>query len=309
MQQTTIKQACTFSGIGLHSGINVHCTARPAPANTGIIFDIHTATGTQRLQPTPQAVSATALATTLSAHDGKHAVQLSTVEHLLASIRALSIDNILIDVYGTEIPIMDGSAKEFVHGLKKAGIHTLHAPRCVFRVARPIMLSNGNKILRAKPYKGFRVSYTIDFPHPLIGKQSLSLDINPSTFEQLMSARTFGFLKDIEALRSMKLVLGGSLDNAIVLDDKAVLNAEGLRSPDEFVRHKILDFIGDMAVLQLPLQGAFDISCSGHQLNNLFLRKLVYEDALTLVDLADEERAKPPRQVNYARAPAAFALA
>ncbi len=290
MQQNTLKQACTFSGIGLHSGETVKCTVRPAPADTGIAFVLHNGEKKYHLCPSPYAVSATNLATTLSANEGGENFHVSTVEHLLAAIRGLGIDNVYIDVFGHEIPVMDGSANEFVKIFKKIGLEQQNTPRRVLRVSREVTIEEGNKLICAKPYDGLHISYTIDFAHPLIGKQHLSLDINPKSFEKLMFARTFGFLKDVEMMKKMNLAKGGSLDNAVVLDEQNVLNEGGLRRPDEFVRHKILDFVGDIAVLQLPLQGSFEVHCSGHAFNNQLLRHLIEKEALDLITLGKNEK-------------------
>ncbi len=284
MRQTSLQQAFTCSGIGLHSGKPVHMTLSPAPANTGIVFVVATAEGVERILPRPDAVMATALATTL----GNGRVHVSTVEHVLAAVRGLGIDNIEIHISGSEIPILDGSAAFFVREVERVGLMRYNSPRRVLRLKRHVEFRDGNKIIHAQPVStpgAFYVNYAIDFPHPRIGCQRFSLDVTPARFAQVASARTFGFLHEVEALRQNGLALGGSLDNAVVLDDKNVLNTEGLRYPDEFVRHKLLDFIGDMAMASLPLEGAFTVSCSGHQFNNQFLRKLEAEDALVEVAL------------------------
>ena len=287
MNQTTIQRVVTCSGIGLHSGKKVYLALRPASANTGIIFDIHTQDGIRRVSPTPKAVMTTALATTLGTADAT----VSTVEHLLASVLGLGIDNLIVS------PIMDGSAAAFVKLFAEAGIRRLNAPRKVMRVSRPTELHDGIKHIRALPYAGFRVDYTIDFPHPAIGRQQMSMEVTPETFARVANARTFGFFKDVEYLHSHGLARGGSLESVVVLDDKGVMNPEGLRYRDEFVRHKVLDFIGDMAMLGLPIQGHFDVCCSGHQLNNAFLRKAEEERVLQLIDLSLEEaRTRKPRE-------------
>lgn len=284
MNQTTIQRVVTCSGIGLHSGKKVYLALRPAPANTGIIFDIHTQDGIRRVSPTPKAVMTTALATTL----GTAEATVSTVEHLLASVLGLGIDNLVVSVEGGEIPIMDGSAAAFVALFREAGVRDLAAPRKVMRISRPAEQRDGLKFIRALPYAGFRVDYTIDFPHPAIGRQHMSMEITPEAFSRIADARTFGFFKDVEYLHSHGLARGGSLESVVVLDDSGVMNPEGLRYRDEFVRHKLLDFVGDMAMLGLPIQGQFEVCCSGHQLNNAFLRKVEEERALQLVDLSLE---------------------
>lgn len=287
MNQTTIKKAIACSGIGLHSGKVVRLTLRPAPEDTGIVFHITTDNGTHRLTPKPDDVIATGLATTL----GLNGSSVATVEHLLAAIRGMQIDNIQIDIEGNEIPIMDGSAGSFVLLLKDVGIAKQNKPREVYRIKKPVNFERDGKWIKAKPYNGLRIDYTIEFDHPAIGKQTMELEITPETFASTISkARTFGFLREVEYLHSNGLALGGSLDNAIVLDEYSVLNDDGLRYNDEFVRHKILDFIGDMALLDAPLQGHFQVHCSGHALNNGFLRTIHAHESIYLekVTLSDE---------------------
>ena len=285
MNQTTIQRVVTCSGIGLHSGNKVYLALRPASANTGIIFDIHTPDGIRRVSPAPKAVATTVLATTL----GSNGATVSTVEHLLASVLGLGIDNLIISVEGGEIPFMDGSAAAFLVLFAEAGIRELPAPRKVMRISRPLELRDGNKYIRALPYAGFRVDCTIDFPHPAIGRERFSMEVTPETFARVANARTCGFIKDVKSLPSHGAPRGGSRESVVVPDDNGVMNPEGLRYKDEFVRHKVLDFIGDMAMLGMPIQGQFEICCSGHQLNNAFLRKAESERALQLIDLSLEE--------------------
>ncbi len=280
MHQTTLQCAVSCSGIGLHGGKEVSCTLRPAAPDTGIVFALRTKQGISRISPSPRAVAATALATTLGNGPG-----VSTIEHLMAALRGLGIDNCLVETEGGEIPILDGSASVFADLIARAGIRKLPAARRVLRLKRPTELRDGDKYIRGLPGTGFRVHYTIDFPHPAVRRQKYFLNLTPRSFGNVAFARTFGFLKDVEYMRRNGLALGGSLDNAVVLDDHGVLNPEGLRRPDEFVRHKVLDFIGDMAMLPHPLEGCFTAVCSGHSLNNRFLRKLEDEDALELVEL------------------------
>lgn len=289
MKQSTIKQSVSCSGVGLHSGKLVTLTLHPASEDTGIVFDVHAPSGVHRVQPSPETAVATGLATTL----GVPGASVATVEHLLAALRGLEVDNIIIEIEGGEVPIMDGSAASFVLLIRNAGIIRQPAPRRVARVTRPASYEHDGKWIKAKPYNGLRVEFTIDFAHPLIGVQTFDLEVTPTSFmDELAKARTFGFLRDIEYLRKNGLTLGGSLDNAVVLDDYSVLNEDGLRFPDEFVRHKMLDFIGDMALFDLPLQGHFSIYCSGHAVNNSFLRMLADNRAYYLeeVELRSEAR-------------------
>ena len=291
MTQTTISQPIECTGVGLHSGKTVRLGLRPAPENTGIIFHVKTVHGLREIAPRPDIVTDTGLATTLGTGDAR----VSTVEHLLAAIRGLGIDNIHIDAEGGEIPIMDGSAAPFVLFLGKAGITRQNAPRKVLRIKKPISFSRDGKSIEAFPHNGFSVEYSIKFPHRLIGSQKMRLELTPRSFADVSRARTFGFLHEVEYLHSKGLALGGSLDNAIVLDECSILNKEGLRFADEFVRHKVLDFIGDMAMLNRPLHGRFVVSCSGHALNNEFLRTITanahtYLETITLADPIQDAR-------------------
>ena len=277
MPQTTLGGAVSCRGISLHSGHEVSMEFRPASEDSGIIFHIHSDDGVHLLSPRPEAVSTTELATTVS--DGK--VSVSTIEHVLAALNGMAVDNVEVHVFGGEVPILDGSAKVVVEALRSAGFREQNAPRRVARLAREFSLEKDGRSIVARPFDGFRVDYVIRFPHPVIGEQHFALDITPETFErEVAPARTFGFLKEVEYLHSRGLARGGSLDNVVVVGDDGVLNKEGLRFPDEFVRHKMLDFIGDMAMLGRPLLGAFTVSCSGHGHNNAFLRSLVQGEGL-----------------------------
>ena len=288
MYQTTVRQAFSCTGTGLHSGNHVSMSVRPAPVGTGIVFEIASPAGMVRITPRPDVVIATGLATTL----GTDSASVSTVEHLLAALRGLSIDNVIITVKGGEIPILDGSAAEWVRLFSQAGIRVQEAPRRVLRVIMPVELRDGDKFIRAVPHAGFSVDCTIEFAHPAIGCQHLRMDITPESFPRIARARTFGFYKEVEYLRAKGLARGGSLDNAVVIGDEGVLNPGGLRFEDEFVRHKALDFVGDMAMLPLSLQGHFETCRSGHELNNKFLRLLVAENALQEVVLREQPSAR-----------------
>ena len=295
MLQTTIRTTVRCTGTGLHSGKEVGLTLRPAVEDTGILFSLRTGSGSVFLTPTPELVVSTGLATTLG--NGNEAI--STVEHLMAAVRGMGIDNIHIEVDGRELPIMDGSAAPFVYLLKQAGIRRLNRRRKALAVKKPMTFEQDGKFIRVTPYDGFRVDYTIEFAHPAIGRQRLDVEVTPENFAaEVSKARTFGFLKEVEYLHANGLALGGSLDNAVVLDDYAVLNSEGLRFEDEFVRHKLLDFIGDMAVLNLPLRGHFEVFASGHELNNAFLRELTanrseYLEEVVLGESRPHHRPQP----------------
>jgi UDP-3-O-[3-hydroxymyristoyl] N-acetylglucosamine deacetylase len=262
----------------------VELVLRPATEDTGVLFSLRNESGSTFLSPAPSLVVETGLATVLG--DGHQTV--ATVEHLLAAISGMGIDNIHIEVTGKELPIMDGSAASFVYLLKQAGLRKLDKPRTVMTVKKPIEFEQDGKYIKARPYNGFRVDYTIEFAHPIIGTQRMELEITPKNFvTEIAKARTFGFLKEVDYLHANGLALGGSLDNAIVLDEYGVLNAEGLRFKDEFVRHKLLDFVGDMAVMGAPLHGHFEVFASGHAMNNAFLRHLdenkdIYLEPVTL---------------------------
>lgn len=269
MKQTTLRKEVRCSGVGLHSGQKVEMVLKPAPADTGVVFSLLTGTGRQVVVPEPGRVVGTGLATTL----GTERAKVSTVEHLLAALTGLEIDNVLVEVDGQEIPILDGSASVYVYLINSAGVRVLDRPREVARIRRPLVFEQEGKRVIARPYNGLKIDYHIDFPHPHIGTQRFSFESSPRAFSQRIArARTFGFMKDVEWLQKNGLALGGSLENAVVFDDYGVVNPEGLRYADEMVRHKILDFMGDIAVGSHRLWGHFEVSCSGHEFNNKFMR-------------------------------------
>ncbi|MFP4236118.1 MAG: UDP-3-O-acyl-N-acetylglucosamine deacetylase [Desulfonatronovibrio sp.] len=271
MKQQTIKKEIKCSGIGLHTGQKVSLCLRPAEEDTGIVFVHKGAQGQHRLELSPHIVTSTDLATTI----GTNGTRISTVEHLLAALNGLGIDNIYIEVEGTELPIMDGSAASFVFLIHSAGIRKQRRARQVLAFKKPLTFKEDGRWIRVTPYEGMKISYTIDFDHPMIGRQSLSFEHDSGQFIKTLSkARTFGFLRDVENLQSMGLALGGSLDNAVVLDEYGVINPGGMRFSDELVRHKVLDFIGDMTMMGAGLWGSFEVHCSGHAFNNSFLRFL-----------------------------------
>jgi UDP-3-O-[3-hydroxymyristoyl] N-acetylglucosamine deacetylase len=292
MWQTTIEKSVSCAGVGLHSGKKVALGFHPASAGSGVTFAVQGPEGTSFLGPDPRLVAETRFATSLAQGE----VKLGTIEHVLAAVRGLEIDNLIIEVQGDEVPIMDGSAASFVFLLRQAGLREQRTKRKVLRLVKECGVQGDGRWIRAYPFSGFKVKYTIDFPHPLLGKQSLEYEGNTKNFVQLLSrARTFGFLHDVEKLQSQGLILGGSLENALVLDECAALNPEGLRFPDEPVRHKLLDFIGDLGLMAYPVQGAFEVHCSGHELNNRFVCQLEQEKehCLQLIEQSQDAVYEP----------------
>lgn len=296
MKQQTIKKEIKCSGIGLHSGQKVFLNLRPAHEDSGIVFVHKGPDGQRRLDLSPYNVTSTDLATTI----GKNGVRISTVEHLLAAINGLGIDNINIEVEGTELPIMDGSSASFVFLLRSAGIRKQHKSRQVMAFRKPVMFKEDKRWIKVTPYRGMKIKYTIEFDHPMVGEQSFVFEHDPQQFiRSLAKARTFGFLRDVEKLQSMGLALGGSLDNAVVLDEYGVINPGGMRFRDELVRHKVLDFMGDMALMGVNLWGFFEVHCSGHAFNNSFFRFLHShkDDYLQAVDFEIQELGHKAPQV------------
>ncbi|PCJ31629.1 MAG: UDP-3-O-[3-hydroxymyristoyl] N-acetylglucosamine deacetylase [Gammaproteobacteria bacterium] len=288
IKQRTLKNVIRATGVGLHSGDTVYLTLRPAAPNTGIIFRRVDLDPVVEIEAKAENVGETALSTTLVQHGQK----ISTVEHLLSAFAGLGIDNAYIDLNASEVPIMDGSAGPFVFLIQSAGIEEQAVAKQFIRIKKTVLLEDGDKWAKFEPFEGFRVSFEIDFAHPAFkGKpQQVDVDFSSTSFVREVSrARTFGFLKDIEKLRENNLALGGSLDNAIVVDDYRVVNEDGLRYEDEFVRHKVLDAIGDLYLLGYSLIGAFNGYKSGHEVNNKLLRKLLAQpDAWELVSFEEE---------------------
>ncbi len=291
IKQRTLKNVIRATGVGLHSGEMVYLTLRPAAPNTGIIFRRVDLEPVVEIEAKAVNVGETALSTTLVQHGQK----VSTVEHLLSALAGLGIDNAYIDLNAAEVPIMDGSAGPFVFLVQSAGIEEQNVAKQFIRIKKPVVLEDGDKWAKFEPFEGFKVSFTIDFEHPAFtGRpQQVDVDFSSTSFVREVSrARTFGFMKDIEKLREMNLALGGSMDNAIVVDDFRVLNEDGLRYEDEFVRHKVLDAIGDLYLLGHSLIGAFVGHKSGHEVNNRLLRKLLaQEDAWELVSFEEDKDA------------------
>ena len=270
--QRTIRKRVTVNGIGLHTGEPASITFRPSPPNSGIHVVRGDLPGAPSISVEAGRVGATTMATTLRGD----AFSVSTVEHCFSSLAAFRIDNLIIELSGPEIPIGDGSARVFMEALLSAGLVDQDEPRRYAYITKPIYYGDGEKHAYVVPYNGLRVTCTIDFAHPTIGRQSLDLDINETTFQrELAGARTFGFLKDVEAMRAKGLARGGSLDNAIVLDTNSIVNPEGLRFKDEFVRHKMLDALGDLVTLGMPLMGHVVLYKAGHDVMNKLVRKVL----------------------------------
>jgi UDP-3-O-[3-hydroxymyristoyl] N-acetylglucosamine deacetylase len=298
IKQRTLKNTIRATGVGLHTGEKVYLTLRPAAVDTGIVFRRIDLDVPVEIKASPENVGDTRLSTTLV----KGNIRIATVEHLLSAIAGLGIDNAYVDLSAPEVPIMDGSAGPFVFLVQSAGIIEQNAPKRFIRIRRSVMVEDGDKWARFDPFDGFKVGFTIDFDHPVFKDRSqhAELDFSTTSFvKEVSRARTFGFMRDIEMLRERKLALGGSLDNAVVLDDYRVLNEDGLRYEDEFVKHKILDAIGDLYLLGRSLIGAFMGYKSGHDLNNTLLRKLTAcKDAWEEVTFEDEARTAP---ISYSR--------
>lgn len=287
LKQRTLKNIIRATGVGLHTGENVYLTLHPAEPDTGIRFRRSDIGESAIVDATPENVGDTTMSTTLI----QNGIRISTVEHLMSAFSGLGIDNALVDVSAAEIPIMDGSAGPFVFLLQSAGIEEQDAWRKYIRVNKPIKVVDGDKWASFDPYDGFRVGFTIDFEHPAFKSnvKTAVIDLSTTSFiKEVSRARTFGFMKDIELLQKNNLALGGSLDNAIVVDDLKVLNEDGLRYADEFVKHKMLDAIGDLYLLGHSLLGEFNGYKSGHSLNNQLLRALLKDkDAWEMVSFKD----------------------
>lgn len=276
--QRTIKENIKLEGVGLHSGEQVKMVLCPAPPDTGIVF----LAGGKRIKASSESVGDTTYATSLQDGDTK----VRTVEHLLAALAGLSIDNAYIELDGSEVPIMDGSAWPFIEAIREAGIAVQGSTRRYLKIIKPVTVHDGDKSATLLPSPVSRITYRIDFDHPAITDQSRSMDVEPSRFEEeLAGARTFGFLRDVEMLQKAGLARGGSLDNAVVMDDEHILNEEGLRYHDEFVRHKMLDAIGDLSLVGMPIIGHMVADKSGHWLNHrLVLEVLSHPDSWMVLE-------------------------
>lgn len=299
LQQRTLKSLTRAVGVGLHSGQRVELTLRPAAPDTGIVFRRVDLPAPVDIPVAAAAVSDTRLASTLSAGGDPGAPSVHTVEHLMSACSGLGIDNLYVDITAEEVPILDGSAASFVYLLQSAGIELQRAPKRFLRIVKPVEVREGEgrslKWARLDPFHGYKLSFEIDFDHPAVDQtgQVVEFDFASGRYSRdIARARTFGFTKDVEMMRSRGLGLGGSMDNAIVIDDYRVLNADGLRYDDEFVKHKILDAIGDLYIVGKPLLAAYSAFKSGHALNNKLLRAVLADaSAYEIVSFDDESKA------------------
>lgn len=302
LKQRTLKTAVSSTGIGLHSGKKVTINLQPAPVNTGIVFRRIDLPQRPEIRLHPERVGETTLCTALL--DGQ--VKVATVEHLLSALAGLGIDNLYVDINAPEIPIMDGSAAPFLYLILSAGIAEQNASKRFIRIKKPVEFRKGDMWARLSPYEGFKASFDIQFNHPAINatRQSMELDFSKQAYaSEIARARTFGFMRDSEMLRSKNLVLGGSIENAIVLDEFRVLNPDGLRYNDEFIRHKILDAIGDLYTLGHGIIGAFHGHKAGHAINNLLVRELLAQrEAWEMVSLEEKQRERAIFADGYALA-------
>jgi UDP-3-O-[3-hydroxymyristoyl] N-acetylglucosamine deacetylase len=291
IKQRTLKNVIRATGVGLHTGEKVYLTLRPASSDTGIVFRRIDLADPVDIRACPENVSDTRLSTTLE-YNG---VRVSTVEHLMSAFAGLGIDNAYVDLTAAEVPIMDGSAGPFVFLVQSAGIAEQGAPKRFMRIKKEVRVEEDDKWACFQPFEGFKVSFAIEFNHPTFrnSTQNATVDFSTTSFvKEISRARTFGFMGDLEALRAVGLARGGGLDNAIVLDEYRILNDDGLRYEDEFVKHKVLDAIGDLYLLGHPLIGAFSAHKSGHSLNNRLLRQLVMnQDAWELMTYDENDEA------------------
>ena len=292
IRQRTIRSVIRATGVGLHSGLKVNLELRPAPADNGIVFRRTDLTPPVDIRADARAVGDTRLASCLSSGGAT----ISTVEHLMSALAGLGVDNVFVDVDAAELPIMDGSASTFVYLIQQAGISEQTAPKKFVRVTRPVEVREGDKWARLDPYEGFSLEFSIEFRHPAIERTGTRVKIDfahQSYIDDVARARTFGFMHEVEYLRQNGLAQGGSLDNAIVMDEYRVLNSDGLRYADEFVKHKVLDAIGDLYILGHPLLAAFSAHKSGHALNNALLHALLAQQDAWEWASFDQLRATP----------------
>jgi UDP-3-O-[3-hydroxymyristoyl] N-acetylglucosamine deacetylase len=299
LAQRTLKSMTRAVGVGLHGGQRVELTLRPAAADTGIVFRRVDLATRVDIQVNALWITDTRMATTLSAGGDPGAPKVKTIEHLLSACSGLGIDNLIVDINGEEVPILDGSAASFVFLLQSAGIELQNAPKRFVRMLKPVEVREGTgtslKWARLEPFDGYKLTFEIDFDHPAVDQtgQRVTFDMGSGRYKQeIARARTLGFTKDVEMMRSRGLALGGSMDNALVIDDYKILNGDGLRYDDEIVKHKILDAIGDMLVIGHPMIGAYSAFRSGHDLNNKLLRAVLADrSSFELVSFDDAAQA------------------
>ncbi len=294
LKQRTIKSLIKTTGIGLHSGKKVYLTLRPAGINQGIIFR-RTDVVSPDIKVSAEAVVSTQLATTIASSEDP-TVTISTVEHLMSALCGLGIDNIIVEVSAPEIPIMDGSAAPFVYLIQSAGIREQNEAKRFIKVKKPVVYRDGDKEAKLLPYDGFKLDFTINFDHPVLEKTTPRhvCDFSSKHFiDEISRARTFGFMRDLETMRELNLALGGSMDNAIVVDDFRILNPDGLRYKDEFVRHKVLDAVGDLFMLGHPIMGEFVGYKAGHMMNNMLIRELM-KDSTAYEYVTFEDKLESP---------------
>jgi UDP-3-O-[3-hydroxymyristoyl] N-acetylglucosamine deacetylase len=310
LKQRTLKQSVSATGVGLHTGEKVRLTLRPAAPDTGIVFHRTDLDIDVSVKASAESVRDTRMSSCLIADSPAGEVRVSTVEHLMSALSGLGLDNLHVDVSGPEIPILDGSAAPFVYLLQSAGVTEQGAPKRFARVIEPVEVSEGEgaarKWARLDPYEGYKLAFSIDFNHPAVDQtgQSATVDFAETPYtKEIARARTFGFMQDVETLRASGLALGGSMDNAIVMDEFRILNSDGLRYADEFVKHKILDAVGDLYLLGHPILGAYSAHKSGHALNNKLLRAMLARPSAWELTTFDDEAVSP----SFARLPPATA--
>jgi len=278
LKQRTLKQSISATGVGLHSGEKVTLTLKPAPADHGVVFQRVDLPDTPAMRVAPTAVNDTRLSSALEFSGAR----VATVEHLMSALAGLGVDNVLIELTAAEVPIMDGSSGPFIYLLQTAGLQELEVPKKFVRILKPVEVIDGDKWAKFTPHHGFKAEFTIDFAHPVFefSGKTVTIDYDSQSYvDEISRARTFGFMHEVEYLRANGLAKGGSLDNAIVLDEYKVLNGGGLRYDDEFAKHKVLDAIGDLYILGYPIIGQFTAFKSGHALNNQLLRALLADES------------------------------
>ncbi len=293
VKQRTLKNPVSVTGVGLHSGEKVTLSLRPAAVNSGVVFRRVDVKPVEQITARADLVHDTRLSTCME----QNGVRVATIEHLMSALAGLGVDNVYVELDGAEVPIMDGSAGTFIFLLQSAGIVEQSAARKFIRIKKTVEVKQGDKWVRFEPYNGYKLTFTINFAHPVFAssKQNITIDLDEQSYiRDISRARTFGFMQDVEAMRTQGLALGGGLDNAIVMDEYRVLNADGLRFEDEFVKHKVLDAVGDLYLLGHPVIGAFSGFKSGHALNNALLRELLADEQAWEFVTFDNVNDAPP---------------